>query len=364
MAVDDAGKTVKISVIIPSYNQAEFLGQAIESVLQEQHPSIELIVMDGGSTDGSVDVITRHARHLAHWESRKDRGQADAINRGMRASTGEVVAWLNSDDYYLPGALRAVSEAFESAGEDVGFIFGTGIRVDRAGGKIADFWPHEPVFSRAALLYGFDYILQPAVFIRRSALFDVGLLDESLSYALDYDLWLRLSEKYRAVPVRHPVAASREYGETKSLMGGLGRCAEINAVVNRHTGLPATPGSVYYLLVTLKALSEGEETRGLFTRDFARALEILYFENLAPLRAFSDRDPGFPEKDVAEGALERMQEAASRSTGAITRLEGRIKDLEKVVREQQQRLEAIRRLPGYSLALSVGRRLGLIPRGF
>lgn len=334
----------RISIITPSYNQAGFLAQAIESVLDQGYPNLEYMVLDGGSTDGSIEIIRRYEKHLAFWESAPDRGQSHAVNKGFRRATGELVAWMNSDDYYLPGAFAAVAEAHRevsAADRPPGFFFGTGIRVDREGGLIGSFWPHKPVFDHAALVYGFDYILQPTVFIRRDPLFSVGLLDEGLRYCMDYDLWIRLAREHPAVPVDHPVAASREYLETKSLSGGMERCAEIARVIAGHTGLPATPGVLYYIIITLQGLTRDERAKGLFSRDFQRGLALLHTENLLPLSLFSDTEFGFPERNAGPDPLAEMAAVAAERKGYLTGLEERLTELHQIVKTRDEEIAGL-----------------------
>lgn len=334
----------RISIITPSFNQAGFLAQAIESVLDQGYPNLEYMVLDGGSTDGSIEIIRRYEKHLAFWESAPDRGQSHAINKGFRRATGELVAWLNSDDYYLPGAFAAVAEVHRTvsaADRPPGFFFGTGIRVDREGGLIGNFWPHKPVFDYAALVYGFDYILQPTVFIRRDPLLSVGLLDEGLKYCMDYDLWIRLAKEHPAVPVDHPVAASREYRETKSLSGGMERCAEIARVIAGHTGLPATPGVLYYIIITLQGLTRDERATGLFSRDFQRGLALLHTENLLPLSLFSDTEFGFPERNAGPDPVAEMAAVAAERKGYLTDLEERLTELHQIIRTRDEEIAGL-----------------------
>ena len=121
-----------VSIITPSYNQAAYLEQTILSVLNQDHPRIEYIVVDGASTDGSVEIIKKYESKLAYWVSEKDRGQADAINKGFARATGEIIAWLNSDDYYLPGAVNAAVKVFEER-SDVVLVYGNMLAVDEHG---------------------------------------------------------------------------------------------------------------------------------------------------------------------------------------------------------------------------------------
>ena len=201
--------------------------------------------------------------------------------------------------------------------------------------------PTRPVFDYSALVYGFDYILQPTVFIRRDALFEVGLLDERLEYCMDYDLWIRLSKIYPAEPVDHPVAASREYRETKSLSGGIERCAEIARVIEGHTGLPATPGILYYTIITLQGLTRDDRARRLFSKDFQRALEFLHTENLSTLSLYSDKEFGFPERAAGGAPLDEMAAIAENRKGYLTGLEEKLDELYQIVNTRDREIAGL-----------------------
>jgi glycosyltransferase involved in cell wall biosynthesis len=155
-----------ISIITPSYNQAAYLEQTLRSVLEQDVPGMEYIVIDGASTDGSVEIIQRYANRLAYWISEKDRGQAEAINKGFARAKGEIVAWLNSDDYYLPGAVAAALKAFDE-NPDVVLVYADMLAVDEQGQTT-----NELKYRSLTLedLLCFQIIGQPAVFMRRSAL--------------------------------------------------------------------------------------------------------------------------------------------------------------------------------------------------
>lgn len=178
----------RVTVITPSYNQAEFLEETIQSVLSQNYPNLEYWIIDGGSTDGSVDIIRRYADRLTGWISEKDHGQAEAINKGFARATGEIVAWLNSDDVYLPGAIAAGVAALQ-ANPSCALVFGDVISINGAGEPI-----NLMTFGDWGLdeLMQFYVICQPAVFMRRSALEQAGYLDSSYHYLLDHELWLRV----------------------------------------------------------------------------------------------------------------------------------------------------------------------------
>lgn len=201
-----------VSIITPSFNQAAFLQQTLNSVLQQDHHDLEYLVVDGGSRDGSVDIIRQSASRLAWWVSEPDSGQADAINKALAHARGEVVAWLNSDDYYLPGTVRAAARAFQ-VHPDAVLVYGNMLAVDEAN-RITN----KLVYQQVSLedLMCFRIIGQPAAFIRRSALEAVGGLDTSLHMLLDHQLWIRLATVGRMIYVGETWAAARYHPRAKN----------------------------------------------------------------------------------------------------------------------------------------------------
>jgi FkbM family methyltransferase len=239
----------KISIVTPSFNQARFLEQTMKSVLEQDYPHVEYIVIDGGSSDESVELIKRYADRLAYWISERDRGQTDALNKGFAKATGDIVAWVNSDDFYYPGAFREAAAAF-AANPDLGLVYGRGNRVTVSGEIICEFEATRP-FDLEALVYGVDYILQPTTFMRRQALHEVGPFDPRLHYAFDWELWMRLGERFPARMLDSFVAAGREYPAAKTFTGGFPRAEEIRRIVSRHTGNEVSLGYLAYYLHTL-----------------------------------------------------------------------------------------------------------------
>jgi glycosyltransferase involved in cell wall biosynthesis len=185
-----------VSIITPSYNQAAFLDEAIQSVLGQEGVPVEYLIVDGGSTDGSVEIIRKYADRLAWWVSEQDAGQAEAINKGLQRAKGEIVAWLNSDDLYLPGTIARAVTAFE-AHPETSLVFGDAVTIDPAGRQIGRL-----AFGDWGLdeLMGFRIICQPAVLMRRTILEQAGYLDPSYHYLLDHQLWLRIA---RLSPICH-----------------------------------------------------------------------------------------------------------------------------------------------------------------
>jgi glycosyltransferase involved in cell wall biosynthesis len=202
-----------VSIVTPSFNQAQFLEQTILSVLGQDYPRIEYIVMDGASDDGSVEIIRRHEDRIASWTSERDKGQTDAIRRGFARSTGEILAWLNSDDLLAPSAVRIAVDALRRF-PDAGTIYGDRLHIDAKGNVIGinrmpAFYPS--MFRRNITLP------QETVFFRREAYEKAGGLDESLAFSMDFDLWVRLA---KVAPVRHVPAflgSYREHAASKSV---------------------------------------------------------------------------------------------------------------------------------------------------
>lgn len=184
----------RISIVTPSYNQAEFIEKTIRSVLLQEYPNLEYIIIDGGSTDGSLEIIKKYAAWLTYWVSEPDEGQAHAINKGWRMATGEIIAWLNSDDIHYPLALHKVAEQFLLSPHAT-TIIGTCQLTDQDHNPINNKIP--PIqLDFQQILKGKDIPGQPSVFISREVLESIGYLREDLSYALDWEYWLRISQHY------------------------------------------------------------------------------------------------------------------------------------------------------------------------
>jgi glycosyltransferase involved in cell wall biosynthesis len=219
-----------VSIVTPSYNQGRFIGQTIESVLTQDYAPIEYMVIDGGSTDETIAILKSYGNRF-YWISEKDKGQSNAINKGWSRSRGEILAWLNSDDIYLPGAIsKAV--AFLQDSQKAGAVYGEGYHIEEDG-RILERYPTEP-FSWQRLKEK-CYICQPTVFIRKTVLEEVGFLNENLQYCMDYDLWFRIARKYVFGYVPEYLACTRFHSETKTLGQRVKVHKEILAVVRRHT---------------------------------------------------------------------------------------------------------------------------------
>lgn len=179
-----------VSIVTPSYNQASYLEQTIRSVLEQDYPRIEYIVIDGDSTDGSVEIIRKYADRIAYWVSEKDQGQTDALNKGFAAAHGSILAWLNSDDTYKPGAVKAAVENL-AAHPEIGAVYGDLDFIDENDRIIGKFPAAQT--DLAKLRRGYVHIPQPATFFRAEHWRKVAPLDPTFYFAMDYDLWVRLA---------------------------------------------------------------------------------------------------------------------------------------------------------------------------
>jgi glycosyltransferase involved in cell wall biosynthesis len=181
-----------VSIITPSFNQAQFLEKTIRSVLEQDYPRIEYIIVDGGSTDGSVDVIKKYEDKIAWWVSEQDKGQTDAINKGFNRATGEIFAWLNSDDTYNPQAVgQAVKYLIEN--RDVAMVYADCNFINEDNKVIGKFNSAQTDYRR--LREGYVHIPQQTMFFRAKYWQELGPLDPSFYFAMDYDLWTRIASK-------------------------------------------------------------------------------------------------------------------------------------------------------------------------
>lgn len=180
----------RISVVTPSYQQADFLEETLRSVLLQGYPDLEYIVVDGGSTDGSVDIIRRYEPWITYWTSEADRGQSDALRKGFERSTGEILAWLNSDDRYRPGALLAAARQFNRH-SNAGLVYARSAFCDEAGTLTGRRAGRD--FSLEEMIRGKNCVAQPSAFFSRHAYRDAGGIDHTLHYVMDMDLWMRIS---------------------------------------------------------------------------------------------------------------------------------------------------------------------------
>lgn len=257
---------MRISVVTPSFNQARFIRATIDSVLGQGIRDLQYWVIDGGSTDGTIDILRSYGDRI-HWISERDKGQSDAINKGLRRSTGDIVCWLNSDDTLLPGSLDAVHAAFE-AEPCVDLVYGDGMLIDEHGATLGRF-PATEDFDLWRLVNIWDYILQPAAFFRRNAIERVGFLAEDLHYTMDWDLWIRLAQRGGVRRLRQDLACSREYGTTKTASGGWRRFREIARLMRRHGATWNAPGIWLYGSDTIRKNWVGYPILGRLAHRFA-----------------------------------------------------------------------------------------------
>ena len=203
----------KISIVTPSYNQGEYLEETIRSVLLQNYPNLEYIIMDGGSTDNSIEIIKKYEKYLTYWVSQKDNGQADAVYRGFERATGDIFAYINSDDFYLPGSFRRVAEFFTKKPE-VEFLIGSCFHISSVG-KILRKYYGFPADLNSMLSIGMQYC-QPACFWRRDIFFATGGFDRNLIFCFDADMFLRFTRNQKPGYTFRTLAVFRRHPKSKS----------------------------------------------------------------------------------------------------------------------------------------------------
>jgi len=204
-----------VSIVTPSFNQGKFLAETMRSVLEQDYPHIEYLVIDGGSTDNTVEVIKSFAKRLAYWASEKDRGQTDAINKGFNRAKGQILAYINSDDTYNPGAVSAAVKYLNEHPE-VGVVYSDLNFIDEESRVIGKFPAAQTDLRK--LRRGYVHVPQPATFFRAEYWQQVGPLDPTFFFAMDYDLWVRLAAVSRLQYLPGPVWANfRMHSDAKTI---------------------------------------------------------------------------------------------------------------------------------------------------
>lgn len=232
----DLSALPRISVVTPSFNQAQFLEETIRSVVLQRYPNLEYIIIDGGSNDGTSKIIEKYADHVAYWVSEADRGQSDAINKGFARATGEIYAWLNSDDVYLQGSLSAVARAYSRTPGSL--IAGQVLVADERDGQVHT---HEVIgnaplaFERLVKFWeGPAPLGQPGIFFPAAAWRQAGGVDEDLTYAMDYSLLCTILQSTRVTGLPRPVARFRLHRQSKTTTQATAMFLESLGVSRRH----------------------------------------------------------------------------------------------------------------------------------
>lgn len=273
-----------VSIITPSLNQGRFLKATIESILGQDYPHIEYLIQDGASTDDSAAVAAAYGDRLT-WISERDTGQSNAINRGFRRARGELVGWVNADDVLQPGAIAQVVAAATRRPE-AGLYFGDAELIDEQGRLLRRVDVPQPLRLWDLVHYSFP-IVQPAAFFRRALFEYVGGLQESLSYAMDWDLIIRLAKAAPFEYVPGVLASQRIHGETKTATGGFRRWREIVEILRRHGRDRIPSGALVYGVELIEAMLRSVLARA----DGRSAAEAATAggDRLAALRTLVDR---------------------------------------------------------------------------
>lgn len=217
----------KISIVTASYNQGQYIEDTIQSVVGQGYPNLEYIIIDGGSTDNSVEIIKKYQDQITYWVSEPDNGQSDAINKGLRRATGDIVAWLNSDDIFIEGSLQAMGEAFAN-NTDVDIVYGDVVNFlpDGTKRKVENHFEPLDFMTRVS-------IHQPGVFWKKQLNEQHGYLDESFFYLMDYELWMRIFWNAKSLRIEKEICLFREHDNAKTSDNPQGLYDDYRRVISR-----------------------------------------------------------------------------------------------------------------------------------
>lgn len=228
----DGSPWPRISIVTPSYNQGWFIETAIRSVLLQGYLNVEYLIIDGGSTDNTLDILERYSPWVHYWVMEPDFGQSDAINKGLSRATGTIRNWLNCDDLYYPGAFEIIARAFHER-PGAGLIY-FDMDVLDVEANFVKAYPDTRPWDFETFLHDDMFIPMPSAFFTQQAWDSAGPLNNSLHYGMDWDLYLRIARQFEICYVPQTVSGLREYPQTKSASGGLQRLYEIRDMLESH----------------------------------------------------------------------------------------------------------------------------------
>lgn len=238
---------LKISIVTVSFNQAQYIRQNIESVLSQDYPNFEHIIIDGGSTDGTVEILKEYS-HL-NWISEKDSGQSNGLNKGFKKAQGEIIAWINSDDMLYPNALKKINSFFEG-NPDKYVLVGNQAIIDEHGNELRII--KSETFSYNHLLNERSSVIQNSTFFRREVLLNVGYLDESFHYTMDHELFIRIAQKYQSYAINETLACFRIWGGSKTSTSQIKFFKELIRIKTKHHAKIISSGNLWLLWQFIK----------------------------------------------------------------------------------------------------------------